>query len=91
MGTDEAVVIALADVTSKIELLLDKHDELAENVSKIKEAVYNPDSGLFARLRELEVRIRLMEDWKATNLRILWIVITSIVGLTAATGWKVLF
>jgi len=91
MSSDEGIAVALADVAGKIELLLDKHDELADNVSKIKEAVYNPDSGLFARLRELEMRIRLMEDWKATNLRILWIVVTAIVGLSVATGWKMVF
>ena len=33
----------LVEMSSKIEILLDKQEELADNISKIKEAVYNPD------------------------------------------------
>ena len=37
-----------------IDTVKDKQEEMAEDIAKIKEAVYNPDSGLYARLRELE-------------------------------------
>ena len=36
-----------------MESVRDKQDEMIENVSKIKEAVYNPDEGLYARIRAL--------------------------------------
>ena len=54
---------------------------MAEDVAKIKEAVYNPDSGLYARLRELET-------WKETSSRLLWMLITSVVTLAAAAIYK---
>lgn len=83
--------VAIAELSNKIEILLSKHIELADNVTKIKEAVYNPDSGLYARLRELDTRIDNLEAWKNSNTRILWIVATSIIGLTAATLWSAIF
>ena len=52
---------ALIELNAKLERLLNGIDTLSVNqermcddISKIKEAVYNPDSGLYARLRSLE-------------------------------------
>ena len=66
-----------------IDMVKDKQDEMADDIGKIKEAVYNPDSGLYARLRELE-------SWKSTSSRLIWIIITTLVSLTAATIYKLL-
>ena len=38
---------------------------MSEHVSKIKEAVYNPNSGLYARLRSLE-------QWRDATARNTW-------------------
>lgn len=64
-----------------IDVVKDKQDEMAEDITKIKEAVYNPDSGLYARLRELE-------NWKQTSSRIIWMVVTAVVSLSVATIYK---
>ena len=53
----QKLTVMLVELSGKIQTMLDKQEELAENVSKIKEAVYNPDSGLYARLKELDIRI----------------------------------
>jgi len=66
-----------------IDIVKDKQEEMADDIGKIKEAVYNPDSGLYARLRELE-------SWKSTSSRLIWIIITTLVSLTAATIYKLL-
>jgi hypothetical protein len=68
-------------ITQSIETVKDKQDEMAHDIVQIKEAVYNPDSGLYARLRELE-------QWKNTSSRLLWMIITSVVTLTVATIYK---
>lgn len=68
----------------KIETVKDKQDEMAEDIAKIKEAVYNPDQGLYARLRELE-------SWKETSSRLIWLIITSVTTLVAATIYKAFF
>jgi len=93
MSEDEQqkLTVMMVELSSKVQTLLDKQDELAENISKIKEAVYNPDSGLYARLKELDIRIQHIENWKATNSRVMWIVGGSVVGLVIQTAWKALF
>ena len=37
-----------------IDAVRDNQERMCEDISKIKEAVYNPDNGLYARLRVLE-------------------------------------
>ena len=75
--------VAWAEINGKFDQMLqsidvvkDKQEEMADDISKIKEAVYNPDEGLYARLRNLE-------QWKATTTRVQWIVISTIVALAA--------
>tara|TARA_R110000796_G_scaffold199783_1_gene315924 strand:- start:1546 stop:1830 length:285 start_codon:yes stop_codon:yes gene_type:complete len=94
MMTDEEqqkIIVMMVELSGKIQMLLDKQDELAENISKIKEAVYHPDLGLYARLKELDIRIQLLEGWKAANSKIMWLVGGSVVGLLVKTVWSVLF
>jgi hypothetical protein len=94
MMTDDEqqkLTVMMVELSSKIQILLDKQDELAENINKIKEAVYNPDSGLYARLKELDTRIQHIELWKATNARVLWLVGGSVAGLLVKTAWAALF
>ena len=90
-GEQQKLTVMMVELSSKIEILLDKQDELADNISKIKEAVYNPDSGLYARLKELDIRIQHLESWKSTNSRVLWLVGGSVMGLLVKTAWAVLF
>ena len=92
--TDEEqqkLTVMMVELSGKLQILLDKQDELAENISKIKEAVYNPDSGLYARLKELDIRIQLLERWKSSSTRVMWIVGGSVIGLLVNTAWGVLF
>jgi hypothetical protein len=64
-------------VCTGIDVLRDKQEEMSEDIAKIKEAVYNPDQGLYARLRELE-------SWKQTSSKMIWTLFTSVVGLIGA-------
>ena len=87
----QKLTVMMVELSSKVQILLDKQDELAENINKIKEAVYNPDSGLYARLKELDIRIQHIESWKSTNTRLMWLVGGSVVGLLVRTAWSALF
>jgi hypothetical protein len=64
-------------ICNGMDVMSNKQEEMSEDVAKIKEAVYNPDQGLYARLRELE-------SWKQTSSRMIWTLFTSVVGLVAA-------
>ena len=50
---------------------------MTDAITKIKEAVYNPDQGLYARINALE-------SWKSTSTRMLWTLFTTMVGLIGA-------
>jgi hypothetical protein len=80
--------VALAEISNKfdqvmqiIEHIKEKQEEMAQDIIKIKDAVYNPDLGLYARLRELE-------NWKKASSRLLWVIITSIATLTVAAIYR---
>ena len=85
------LTVMMTEIATKMQVLLDKQDELAENISKIKEAVYDPDNGLYARLSSLGSRLDALETWKNNNTKILWIVVAAVVGLMAKTMWVTLF
>ena len=73
----------LTRMLDTIEAVKDRQDGMADDLTKIKEAVYNPDEGLYARLRELE-------QWKESQSKIQWAVITTVIGLVAATVYKMI-
>jgi|TARA_B100001094_G_scaffold327093_1_gene384510 peptidoglycan hydrolase CwlO-like protein len=64
-------------VCTGIDVMQDKQEQMSEDIGKIKEAVYNPDNGLYARLRELE-------SWKQTSSRMIWTLFTTVIGLIGA-------
>ena len=74
---------AIMELKGQIERMSERQEEMVEDVKKIKEAVYNPDEGLYARLRELE-------QWKESQAKVQWAVITTVVGLGAATVYKMI-
>jgi hypothetical protein len=83
--------MVMAEIATKMQVLLDKQDELAENIAKIKDAVYDPDKGLYARLSRLDSRLDALEAWKNNNTKIIWIGITITIGLVASTVWQAIF
>ncbi len=91
LATTPNLTVMMAEISTKMQVLLDKQDELAENISKIEEAVYDPDKGLYARLSKLDARLDALESWKNNNTKILWIVITVGTGLVLSTIWQALF
>ena len=51
---------------------------MVDDVKHIKQAVYDPEQGLYARLKALE-------QWKETTSKLMWIIITTVVGLLTTT------
>lgn len=74
---------AIMGLKSQLERMSERQDEMLEDVKKIKEAVYNPDSGLYARIRELE-------QWKESQAKVQGTIITTIIGLVIATVYKMI-
>ena len=78
-----SLVTKLQRLVDAVEVVKDRQEQMALDISKIKEAVYNPDQGLYARLRALET-------WKEASSRLTWIIITSLAGLGTATFWNLI-
>ena len=64
-------------VCDGIDHLKERQEEMMSHISKIKEAVYNPEQGIYARLRELE-------GWKKAHSKLMWMAISSILGIVTA-------
>ena len=94
---DLGVSKCLLDLSSKIEQLIVSHKELSDNITKIKEAIYHPDEGIYSRIRELErdivkegeVRMAKIEETIASVKKIQWMVVGSTVAAIVAIIFKV--
>jgi len=68
---------------SGIDSIKDNQHEAVTAIVDIKEAIFDPDKGLFARVKEVET-------WKETSSKLLWVITTSTVGLVLAQILKVI-
>ena len=68
----------IIELKSQIERMDERQEEMLDNMKMIKKAVYDPNEGLYARLRDLE-------QWKDTTSKVMWMIITTVVGLMTAT------
>ena len=86
MTTEElsGLTQAIFELKIEIEKMSERQDEMLDDVKKIKEAVYNPDSGIYARLRALEM-------WKENQVRFQTPVALTLIGLVTATIYKLVF
>jgi len=74
---------AIVNLTHQIQRMSEKQDEMYQDVRQIKEAIYNPDQGLYARVRDLE-------QWQSSMSRIAWIFGSSLVALVSKTLYDLL-
>ena len=73
--------VLVAELNGKLERMVDgievvkeRQETMAVDIAKIKEIVYNPEGGIYARLKELE-------NWKKTQSKMTWFFITTLSGL----------
>ena len=64
-------------IVDSLETVKETQARMCADISKIKEAVYNPDNGLYARIRTLE------EDVKSKN-KFLWVLLSMGIGSIGA-------
>ena len=75
---------AIVDLAHQIQRMADKQDEMLDDVKKIKEAIYNPDQGLYARVRDLE-------QWQQGMSKFIWSFGLAIAGLMIQAIYSNLF
>jgi len=84
--TDEQanqIKTGILEIKNDIERMAEKQDEMVRDMRDVKTAIYNPDSGLYARLRALE-------QWKEAQSKIQWGVIMTVFGLVTTTIYKMI-
>jgi len=77
------LIALIQELRGDLQRMSEKQEEMITDIKQIKEAVYNPDSGLYARLRDLE-------QWKETYSKVTWGVLTTVLGLVTATIYKMI-
>ena len=75
---------ALVDLAHQIQRMADKQDVMIDDVKKIKEAIYNPEQGLYARVRDLE-------QWQQGMAKFIWTVGVAVIGLVIQAIYSSLF
>lgn len=75
---------AVVELTHQIQRMSDKQDTMISDVRQIKEAIYNPEQGLYARVRDLE-------QWQAGMAKFIWTVGLAVTGLIIQALYSNLF
>jgi len=75
---------SIVNLTIQIQRMADKQDEMIEDVKKIKEAIYNPEQGLYARVRDLE-------QWQQGASKFIWTVGLAVTGLVIQAVYSNMF
>tara|TARA_R100001163_G_scaffold3550_1_gene5225 strand:+ start:1784 stop:2083 length:300 start_codon:yes stop_codon:yes gene_type:complete len=76
--------IDLVEIDGKLQRLIDhletmkeSQSVIADDIAKIKEALFNPDQGIYARLKEIE-------NWKKVHTKLTWILVSTLFGTLSA-------
>jgi soluble cytochrome b562 len=75
---------AVVELTHQIQRMSDKQDTMIADVRQIKEAIYNPEQGLYARVRDLE-------QWQEGMAKFIWTVGLAVTGLIMQAIYSNLF
>ena len=78
MNNDEILDLkaAIMELTVNIRHMDSKQNEMIDDVKSIKEAIYNPETGLYARVRDLE-------QWQQNMSKVIWSFGLGFVGLVS--------
>lgn len=74
-------------ITDSVEAIKETQLEMNEKMSDIRKAIYNPDEGLYARVRYQEAEIEDLKDFKANITKFLWVVTSAITGILIKIGF----
>ena len=63
LNTSSALNGAFELLVADVQQIKDSQQEVKEAISSIKKSVYNPDSGLFSRVKEVERKVELGQEF----------------------------
>ncbi len=74
-------------ITDTIESIRFAQTDMYEKVTNIEKAIYNPDEGLYARLKEQESDLEDLKEFKANITKFLWIITSGMTGILIKFGF----
>lgn len=77
----------LKEIECRLQSLKTSADNATGDISKLEEAVFHPDNGLYARVKEADRKIASLEEHEASIKRFLWFALTVIGGLILREIW----
>jgi cell fate (sporulation/competence/biofilm development) regulator YlbF (YheA/YmcA/DUF963 family) len=93
--------VGFAEIKGHLQRLEESFSTMAKDIHKIKEAVYNPDYGIYSRLKDVEIKVKDHEKivqienkvekltaWKDSVARIVWTAFTGVIVSTGLTVWN---
>mgnify|MGYP003125892472 CR=1 FL=1 len=82
--------LTLVEINHDLKTMVKKQEDLHKDIRDVKSAIYNPESGLYTRIRDCDERIKDLETWQTNVTRILWTIATAVTGLTVTTIYKLI-
>lgn len=77
----QSLITSIVEMKNNLERMAEKQEEMISDVKEIKKAVYDPESGLYARLKALE-------SWKDSMSKVIWTIGTGFIGLVLNTLYQ---
>lgn len=88
-------------LAASVEDIKTSQHKTEEHITAINKTIYEPDEGLFSRIKAVEKvqetqmmsiqhRVTELEDFRGTVYRLLWLVIPASIGLVVKTLWDVI-
>ena len=82
--TDEQMqnlLTSIVEMKNDLERMAEKQEEMHDDVKKINEAIYNPEQGIYARLKAIET-------WKDSMSKVIWTIGTGFIALILNTLYQ---
>ena len=82
--TDEQMqnlITSIIEMKNHLDRMAEKQEEMHDDIKKIDEAIYNPEHGIYARLRAIET-------WKDTMSKVIWTIGTGFIALALNTLYQ---
>ena len=82
--TDEQMqnlLTSIIEMKNNLERMAEKLEEMHDDVKKINEAIYNPEQGIYARLKAIET-------WKESISKVIWTIGTGFIALILNTLYQ---
>jgi hypothetical protein len=67
-------------LSQSVDVIHGENKKILEKLDDMFDAMYNPDQGLYARIKDQEGRINVLEGFKNSTNKMLWLISSTLIG-----------